>query len=358
MNSELRNRTKQTSVMFDIVALSLAVFLYLTSPRHIAFAQGILLPVCEKSRCGYIDKEGRVAIPLRFDEARKFSDGLGAVRVGIKWGFIDPQGDIVIEPRFNSVGLFIEGLAPVQLSNKWGFLDRSGKMVIEPRFDDANSFSYGFARVRLGQDWAYIDMNGREPPVRFVGNPNFSDDLTAVEVNGKIGYVDRSLKHVIQPGFEEAGQFNEGLAPVRLGNQWGYINKIGQIAISPRFMSADEFCEGLAVVQLGLQKKGYINRLGEIVISPQFSRAYCFSEGLAPVLSGGHYKRTDKEHTGIGFQGGQWMYIDRSGKVITKLHDQIDYAGSFTNGLAFVRLRNGKEGYIAKDGNYIWKPSK
>ena len=58
---------------------------------------------------------------------------------------------------------------------------------------------------------------------------------------GKIGYIDRTGRMVIQPQFELGGvesdyPFSEGLAAVAVAHgKWGYIDKTGKFAIAPRF---------------------------------------------------------------------------------------------------------------------------
>jgi hypothetical protein len=50
----------------------------------------------------------RFAIKPQYDEARQFSDGFAAVRIGDadngKWGFVDKRGKMVLGPQFDAVG--------------------------------------------------------------------------------------------------------------------------------------------------------------------------------------------------------------------------------------------------------------
>ncbi|MBX9667097.1 MAG: WG repeat-containing protein [Candidatus Obscuribacterales bacterium] len=92
---------------------------------------------------GFINPNGEVVVPFRYDEAKSFSEGLAAVKVGSKWGFLDKKGRIVIEPKFDSVDFFREGLAAVRVKQQFGFIDMRGNFVVKPQFDCALHFSCG-----------------------------------------------------------------------------------------------------------------------------------------------------------------------------------------------------------------------
>ncbi|MBX9688490.1 MAG: WG repeat-containing protein [Candidatus Obscuribacterales bacterium] len=63
---------------------------------------------------GYIDKNGRMAIPAKFKRADDFSEGLAAVN----GGYIDKSGELQIELESSMQGPFSEGIAAVLLPNK------------------------------------------------------------------------------------------------------------------------------------------------------------------------------------------------------------------------------------------------
>jgi len=78
-----------------------------------------------------------IAIPPQYDDARDFSEGLAAVRVGGKWGYIDRSGKMVIPPRFLRAEPFRGGLAVVDTSQRlfayWNkgthYIDRVGRRI-------------------------------------------------------------------------------------------------------------------------------------------------------------------------------------------------------------------------------------
>ena len=52
-----------------------------------------LIPYRKGDKWGYIDKKGKIVIPIQYDDAWPFSDnGLARVKVNGKWGYIDKKG--------------------------------------------------------------------------------------------------------------------------------------------------------------------------------------------------------------------------------------------------------------------------
>lgn len=123
-----------------------------------------LYPIFKKSKIGFIDNRGRVAIEPQFDSADDFSKGLAAVKVNHRYGFIDKTGRMVIEPQWQDAGSFLEGLARVGMvgmEDKSGFIDKTGQVVIKPQFDDAYEFHDGIAHVTVNGAVGYIDKAGK-----------------------------------------------------------------------------------------------------------------------------------------------------------------------------------------------------
>ena len=48
-------------------------------------------------------------------------------------------------------------------------------------------------------------------------------------MNGKVGYIDKTGKMVINPQWDNGWEFSEGLAQVQLDGKWGFIDKTGKI---------------------------------------------------------------------------------------------------------------------------------
>jgi len=65
----------------------------------------------------------------KFEDAGVFSDGLAQIKVKDRWGFIDTDGKFAIPARFEDVLPFKSGLAWVSIDNKWAYIDRFGDIV-------------------------------------------------------------------------------------------------------------------------------------------------------------------------------------------------------------------------------------
>jgi hypothetical protein len=330
-----------------------------------------LFPVMDHDRAGFIDRTGKIIIPLCFDKVGAFAEGLARFERDGSWGYVDASGSVVIEPRFRWAQEFSEGLARVQIFGsvlgvdaRWGFIDKTGKLVISPDYKSTiggnsnigsdsqdEAFHDGRAKVELDGKNGFIDKTGALViPAEFTYAYPFSEGLTAVTKsatgNEGWGYINTAGKWAIAPQFEWANSFQEHLAPVNRHLDCAYVDPAGAVVLRLR-LSPDEkecgtewgdFSEGLSSWKSG-KKYGFIDRSGRTVIAPKFDLAFHFSEGLAAVRV-----------------GKKWGYVDKTGKMVIapKPFDNVE---DFHHGLAFVETGDGRYGYINRQGHYVWKPT-
>lgn len=158
-----------------------------------------------------------------------------------------------------------------------------------------------------------------------------------------------------------AGQYAAGvedaaLFPIIKDGKWGYMDVTGKVVIAPQYDCAWEFSDGLGCVQVGLNR-GYIDGKGTMVIQPQYILTRPFVDGMAAVFVG-EVKWGGLPMIGYGGGSGQWVYIDKTGKVVlTYKGDSIlRSAGEFYDGLAKVTyspkwgLGHVWPAHITKDG--------
>ncbi|MCL2436533.1 MAG: WG repeat-containing protein [Clostridiales bacterium] len=211
------------------------------------FSDGIAV-VKRGRRKYYIDQSSAVVIDVAYDEADAFQEGLARVKIGVKEGFIDHEGDLQALP-YETICGFSEGLAPVYDGTKWLYIDKTMRPVLEIKYDEAKPFSEGFAAVKAGRLWGYIDRNGNEViKPQFEQAGLFKEKRAVVCVDGKFGHIDMTGKFITPPEYEEARDFGNGFAVVR-DTYFGYVDMDGVERIPPAYLDAQSFSEGMAWVE-------------------------------------------------------------------------------------------------------------
>src|SRR5712692_3711026 len=129
-----------------------------------------------------MDRTGKLIIEAKFEDAEGFSEGLAPVKVKgelvwcppeeggnrsgstMRYGYIDRTGKLVIPVQFESAEPFSEGLAAIRNCGQASFINKTGKTVISG-FTDASSFSAGLARVQTLRNGnlltSYVDKTGK-----------------------------------------------------------------------------------------------------------------------------------------------------------------------------------------------------
>ena len=211
-------------------------------------------------KCGVIDKTGTEIIPpdSRYYSIRQFSEGLAAVFVGDPetgaWGFIDRTGKEVAAPKYNKVGSFSCGLAQVMINYNFGFIDIAGKEVIPLKYGQTNSFHDDLAEVRLGDwqtgKWGAIDTTGKEIIApKYEEELYFSNGLARAKFGGKYGIIDITGQEVVPHRYEDMQDLlysSDDMLAVQKDGKWGYISIANATADNPSAWAAAEVAEAIA----------------------------------------------------------------------------------------------------------------
>ncbi len=237
----------------------------------------------ENGKYGFkLRSTGEIVIPLKYDAAYDFREGLAAVDLNGKWGFIDKTGKDVIPFKYDNGGYFCDGLVNVKLNGKLGYIDKTGKEVIPFKYDGGSYFYDGLANVSLNSKNGFIDKTGKEViPLKYDIASDFYAGLARVNIGakwnnvsrkkegGKWGYIDKTGKEVIPLKYDDASDFYDVLAKVKLNNKWGYIDKTGKEVIPLKYDDAWRFEFGKAKVMtkniFGIEKEFYIDKNGNRV---------------------------------------------------------------------------------------------
>jgi len=216
-----------------------------------------LYPVYRNKKMSYVNREGKVVIPLKFGWAENFTGNLARVTENGKYGFIDRTGHYVIPPLYEDIEKFSEGLAAVKINGKWGFINEKGEMVIMPQFNYVKSFKNGRAFI-LKDGWLGI-INKEGEIIREIMASREFQDLNLNEDDPL--YKKYGLYKLVTTYYCDYIDMNR------------YIDKEGRVFPGNDYYGALEFSDGLAAVcHKKTEKWGYMDPTGKIVIPPQFER--------------------------------------------------------------------------------------
>lgn len=235
-----------------------------------------LLGIQVNKKWGYLNAEGKIAIPLKYDYITEFNGGFAAAKIGTKFlildtkgteiaistpgildlkhfsdglapvktadkktGFINTKGEIAIQPQFNSVGYFCGGYAWAKTTeDKVGFINTKGEWIIKPVFEGASDFDpvSKVARVKEAGAWLYIDAAGNKIYVKdTLVWGDFAEGLSKGKQVDKFGFYNTKSEWVIKPQFEGVREFKNGYAAAQLNGKWGLIDASGNWIVKPIF---------------------------------------------------------------------------------------------------------------------------
>jgi hypothetical protein len=113
-----------------------------------------LIVVKQDGKAGFIDTNGKIKIPLVYEDACKFSEGIAGVARDGKWGFIDQNERIVIPYQFDDIATD----SFFNLLKVKSFFDRADKK----KQSNYGYFKNGKIKVTVGEEVFTIDRNGEK----------------------------------------------------------------------------------------------------------------------------------------------------------------------------------------------------
>ena len=237
----------------------------------------------------------------------------------------------------------------------------------EKIFNVVGKFKDGYAAVELNGKMNFINTD-----YEFISDKwfeyvyDFQSGYAEVKINGKYNFINTDGKYLSDKWFDYAGSFNEGYACVKLNDKWNFINTNCEFISDKWFDDAGDFNKGYAKVNLN-GKYSFINTDFEFIYDKWFEYAGDFNEGYAEVKINGKWNFINTDYEFISDKwfervynfkdgyaevnlNGKCNFINTDGKIISD--KWFNDAGSFKNGYAEVKLSR-KWGRINTKGEFI-----
>ncbi|MFY7999436.1 MAG: WG repeat-containing protein [Candidatus Kapaibacteriota bacterium] len=376
----------------SIIACVWVLFALTQLPTLILAEASDLIPYRTTSgKWGYCDKEKRITIQPRYDEAEFFrSAGCAWVKKGKKWGMIDSTGKEIIAPKYDWIenryygtkvniggkkslqtmigGDFIEG-------GVWGFVDNSGRQRLPMRFAAIELEEFP---LKAGKPCFVVNIGGKAvsktsvsggkygintfegkeivPPrydgieyffhgtalVNIGGSKNMTDRHT---IGGRWGVVDSSGKEIVPTKYEEINGHISDNVFVKLHSKWGMFEKQSRkMLFVPRYDKVERHLwdAGMAVQMNG--KWGFTDSVGR-------ERIPCRFDSVMSIDADGY----------VAVQvGNMWGIIDKNGvEIVSPCYNKLNWGDDEwsrfnTNPPGYISVDiNGKQGFIDSLGRKI-----
>ncbi len=331
-----------------------------------------------------------------------------------KYGYVNTQDVWVIEPTFFAADIFSEGLAYAtwwvdpQTGMQSGIIDSNGTRMVPP-------LEYGYPHEQVFQNGRILFQIAWDKTMKTASTYITEEGTVLTTSNVLSKYISDVCDGYY---FEDAQAFSEGFAAVQLKGCWGYIDTQGKTAIATKYKSAYPFQNGVAVVtnaedEIALldqdgnevipffaPEKGYkfagtydngifsvktiygeqnlVDSSGKLLLKEDIDDTFSctngvwrterpltsektlyFSEsGRQQTLSLGTYYGEDPDYTCYGdtitVRNGTRCVLYRisTGEELFSLK----YIYPFQEGLACVRTKEGRYGFINTDGEWVINP--
>lgn len=229
-----------------------------------------LIPFELNKKYGFADVSKKTVVPPKYEDARKFSEGMAQVKLNGKWGYIDNTGREVIPPKYDTTFDFKEDFAGVRLGDKAGFIDKTGNVVIPIVYEYASEFHEGLAGAALNNKHGFIDKTGKTVIPFQYGMVFYFKDGVAVVCRDKVniidfencGIVDKTGKELTPLKYDYISVPSEGLLFFKLDDKFGFMDLTGREVIPAKYYSADKFSGGYAEVMHEPGEKLFIDKNG------------------------------------------------------------------------------------------------
>ena len=125
---------------------------------------------------GFMNKWGKVVVPIVYDEAYAFKNGMAKVSKGGRYGFVNTDGRLVVDCIYDDVIDYSDGIGIIKKNGKYGYIDKQGYLIGQINYDEAQPFAFGIAKVKRNGKIGFVNKKGKCTLECFVSD-NTSTDI-------------------------------------------------------------------------------------------------------------------------------------------------------------------------------------
>ncbi|HEX8428111.1 WG repeat-containing protein [Hymenobacter sp.] len=212
-------------------------------------------------------------------------------RHGSRWGYADHTRRLVLPLAYDEAGPFVEGVAWVRQGTLYGYINGGGTSLTPVQYRRASNFQHGRASVELNGETFYINPGGQRlaSPPDPEPETDYLEQGDLVRRQGKVGFrFTMGASTVVPAEYDEIQDLHhDGLLLVRQGLKWGVLNSSGNLTLPLEYdairATAANGCAYPIVEQAG--RFGYLDTEGKLLTKVQYTAAEPFIEDVARVTT-------------------------------------------------------------------------
>lgn len=218
-----------------------------------------------------------------------------------KQGLMDLNGKLIIEPKYKTIETFYDGLAIVSICipdnknsnievHKLGLININGTEILSCEYDEITRFRKGITCYKNNNLYDLINKNGKIliNSCEIIYEVSNSDELFIVSKNEKYGVINSIgtlTIPMIYDNIDSHSSNNEEIKILiaKIGDKYGVIDFKGNICIPFVYDAINQFYDGISRFEIineeGDLKTGYINSQNKVVIPAIYDEGCNFCLG-------------------------------------------------------------------------------
>ena len=207
------------------------------------FTNDLAIVYFGNKKFGCIDRNGNVVIEplyskLIFSENKYIIAKLYEDKYTLgSYGLIDIKGNVIVPFRYDNYIHFYSDFAIIEKDKKFGAINKDGQIIIESNYDYIHYDRRGHFLLQTDKNWFLADKAGNKIKKLPSFEANGSIILPLIKSTGlnayifkeneKYGLIDNNYNIVLEPIYDNIGQFSEGWIPVVKDGKYFYIDRNG-----------------------------------------------------------------------------------------------------------------------------------
>ena len=291
-----------------------------------------------------------------------------------KYGLIDLSGKEITATEYDEISVIegIENSFKVAKDGKYGIIDSDGKTVIEPQYADIDVLGKdnksGFIVKNDSGKYGIVDYANKQIlEVSYDGIEKIhANDMFVVTVNGKQKIVNKEAEDVLTSGFDSIKEIlstQTNAVIFEKSNKYGVMNTSGEVLVEAKYDDLKEAKSGFLIAKQD-EKYGVITTSGEEKLAFDYTEITYNEKADIYVAEDNNYTANilnssfETKLTGILSElntekGYIKLSIDNEYKYYNLKFEEKQETEIFTNRTLFISKKDGKYGYVDKNGKVV-----